>query len=419
MMMIGGSGLLINRLNVQKKLVKLDLVKYNEQLISKQIFTNTVKIFQKDETTSIKALCTFHTIAERLTPGASEVEKRDIYFTTNTEQFFELNYQQTTQKWAQQLAVDIDEWVENGSGFAITNIVSAHCTFVTYKDDFGGSGADIPDKFYKCGRLIRVINTPVGSQECFKLCLSIIRNGATEIPKQTTALRKLSGIIVDYNDLAVDQELDDCIKTYDEPFVLSNIPKIAKELATDFNVFRLHRKPTNNNNYTYSLTTIYAGRPTTDNQANILYYNNHFCKIHNLKSLLCAVTGRREKRNRRLCATCLMYIDSRYFKMEEHYKTCKLSAGTVTKFPKEGDTYKFKQHCLMVDNPYYIVADFEASNATDFKPITTLNSHAQKVHRINSYCMYLYIQPQLDSFPYDDFQETQATSVSDFMCCRL
>ena len=91
--------------------------------------------------------------------------------------------------------------------------------------------------------------------------------------------------------------------------------------------------------------------------------------------------------------------------MEEHYKTCKLSAGTVTKFPKEGDTYKFKQHCLMVDNPYYIVADFEASNATDFKPITTLNSHAQKVHRINSYCLYLYIQPQLDSFPYDDFQE--------------
>ena len=242
--LLGGSGLLINRLNVQKKLVKLDLAKYNEKLISKQIFTNTVKIFQKDKTTSIKALCTFHTIAERLTPGASEVEKKDIYFTTNTEQVFELNYQQTTQKWAQQLAVDIDEWVENGSGFAITNIVSAHCTFVTYKDDFGGSGADIPDKFYKCGRLIRVINTPVGSQECFKLCLSIIRNGATEIPKQTTALRKLSGIIVDYNDLAVDQELEDCIKTYDESFVLSNIPKISVIRFADFNLNRIFKTGT-------------------------------------------------------------------------------------------------------------------------------------------------------------------------------
>ena len=121
--LLGGSGLLMNRLDVQKKLVDLNMSKYNEKLISKQIFTNTVKVFQRDESASIKALCTFHTIAERLTPEANEIEKRDIYFTTNTEQVFELGYLETTQKWSQQSAVDIDEWVENGSGFAITNIM--------------------------------------------------------------------------------------------------------------------------------------------------------------------------------------------------------------------------------------------------------------------------------------------------------
>ena len=59
----------------------------------------------------------------------------------------------------------------------------------------------------------------------------------------------------------------------------------------------------------------------------------------------------------------------------------------------------------MVDNPYYIVADFEASNATDFEPVTTTNSSAEKIHRINSYCLYLYIHPDLDDFPYDEFEE--------------
>ena len=207
--------------------------------------------------------------------------------------------------------------------------------------------------------------------------------------------------------MVVDDELIECIKTYEEPFVLSNISKIARELNMIFNVFRLHRNTTKTGKHTYWLTTIHAGRPTEDNQANILYYNNHFCKINNLKNLLAGIGGKftRTKRGGDICATCLMYIDSRYFNMEDHYKSCKLSAGTVTKFPKEGDVYKFRQQNLMVDHHYYVVADFEASNAIDFKPILTANSHAEKVHKLNSYCFYLYINPQLDNFPYEDFDQ--------------
>ena len=405
--LLGGSGMLMNRLDVQKKLVDLNMTKYNEKLISKQIFTNTVKVFQRDEVASIKALCTFHTIAERLAPEANEVEKRDIYFTSNTEQMFEIGYLEVTQKWVQQLSVDIDEWVENGNGFAITNIVSAHCVFVAYKDDVGGNGEYIPDKLYQRNRLVRVINTPLGSQECFKTCLALIRNGVTETPKNTLELRRLSGVIVDYADLIVDDELKECIRTYDEPFVLSNIPKIAKELNMAFNVFRLHKDTTRAGKHKYWLTTLHAGRPSEDNQANILYYDNHFCKINNLKKLLGGIGGKftRTKRGGEICATCLTYIDSRYFNMSDHYKSCKLSAGTVTKFPKEGDVYKFRQHNLMVDHPAYFVADFEASNATDFAPILTANTHAETVHKLNSYCFYLYINPQLDNFPYEDFEQ--------------
>ena len=405
--LMGGSGALMNRLDVQKKLVNLNMTKYNEQLISKQIFRNTNNIFQRDDEASIKALCTFHTIAERLAPGAVEVEKRDIYFTSNTEQVFEIDYQATTQKWAQQLSVDIDEWVENGSGFAITNIVSAQCVFVAYKDDVGGNGEYIPEKLYKRQRLVRVINTPLGSQECFKTCLALIRNGTPEIAKNTLETRRLSGVLVNYPEVVVDDELKECIQTYSEPFVLSNIPKIARELNMAFNVFRLHKDATRTGKPKYWITTIYAGRPTDDNQANILYYDNHFCKIYNLKNLLGGLEAKftRQKMGGDVCATCLAFIDSRYFNMVDHYKSCKLSAGTVTKYAKEGDAYKFRQHNLMVDHPAYFVADFEACNSKNFDPIQTENTSAETVHKLNSYCFYLHISPDLDNFPYEDFNQ--------------
>ena len=182
--------------------------------------------------------------------------------------------------------MDIDEWVENGSGFNVTRIERAHCTFIFYDD--GGGVADIPDKFYHGGKLMHVINLPVGfyhggklmhvinlpvefyhggklmhvinlpvgfyhggklmhvinlpvgSQACFQTCLNIIRNGANEIPKTTLKLRKLPGIVVDWNDLQADPQLENCMNSFPEPFHLANIPNIAKILNLEFNVFRLH-----------------------------------------------------------------------------------------------------------------------------------------------------------------------------------
>ena len=193
-----------------------------------------------------KALCTFQVEAKRLIEDTQQTEKRDIYFTTNTEEITLVTYREITQQWAQQLSVDIDEWVENGSGFNITNIVRAHCTFIIYDDEFGGGVADIPDKFYAGGKLIHVINTPIGSQSCLQTCLNIIRNGAKEIAKTTVKLRKLPGIIIDWNELGEDPKLEECMNSFPEPFHVSNIPAIAKILNLEFNVFRLDNKVTEN-----------------------------------------------------------------------------------------------------------------------------------------------------------------------------
>ena len=154
---------------------------------------------------------------------------------------------------------------------------------------------------------------------------------------------------------------------------------------------------------TFTLTTIYNCRPAGDSNANILYYNNHFCVTANLQKLLYSITQKRQFR-KSLCATCLNYIDSRYYNIDAHM-SCKLSAGTLTKYPKEGSVQKFRGHTLMVNNAFYIVADFEATNSEGFDSKPTEQTCVERAHYLNSYCLYLHIESGLYNFPYAEFAE--------------
>ena len=123
----------------------------------------------------------------------------------------------------------------------------------------------------------------------------------------------------------------------------------------------------------------------------------------NLDKLVLAI-AKRSRNNNKICINCLNYIDRRYTTMDTHYKNCKRSKGTVTKYAKEGEVKQFAQQHLQVEAPFYIVADFEASNSTDFEADSTGCNHIETKHKINSYCFYLHINDNLDKFPYNEFQ---------------
>ena len=388
---------MLEQLHVDKRKVDLNLSGYNELVISKKIFTQTKNIFKDLEDRHIKGLCVFQLEAVRVTDDNIE-EKRDIYFTSNTDEFHATTYAEKVGHWSQQLSTDIDDWVENGSGFNISKIVRAYCTFVTYSSEFGGAD-DSPNKFYCRGRVLHVINTPTNSVDCLKTCINIIKNGYIPSNKSTRVDRNLIGVVVDWKTLEQDPVLDEQFADFHEPFHLHDIPLIAKLTGCSFNVFRLHRKGNK-----FSITTLFNGGCTnTGELCNILYYNDHFYVINNLDKLILAITKR--KRNMcKICINCLNYIDKRYTPMAGHYNNCRLSKGTITKYAKEGEVRKFAQHYMQVDSPFYIVADFEATNSKEFQEDSTARNTVERVHRLNSYCFYLYINPYLDNFPYHDFQ---------------
>ena len=101
-------------LGVKKLTIELNMANNDEHGITNLIF---------NQTSQVKGMCTF------------QVEAR------------------------KELEEDIDEWTENGSGFIVTKIVRAYCTFVTYRNRFGGYQNDLPDDFDKNGRILSIVNT--------------------------------------------------------------------------------------------------------------------------------------------------------------------------------------------------------------------------------------------------------------------
>ena len=392
----GGGGLNIGGVKIT---VELNLHRFNEERISGAIFAETSHVFQNLDGKEVKGMCTFQVKAEKHTEEEAPLI-RDVYFTTVTEELQLLTYRNTTIQWSQQLQQDIDEWTENGSGFAITNIVRAYCTFLTYRGRFGGGDATLPDKFYDQGRVLHIINRPDEATDCLKVCMTIAASGGcyTEVEKTTRELRKTHGVLIDYMQIYPVQEIEELFAGFEEPFPLSEIPRLARTSTVRFNILKLH----NNNNNKFSLSVLHS---STGAESNILYYNNHFYPIGNINKLVSFVTNR-ARYNTELCTRCLHYFDKRYHSVEDHETMCKLSKGTIVRFPKEGSTREYRQFMFQVKSPAMLVFDMEASNARNTNHLLSTDATSVKtIHKINSYALFTHIEEGLFNFPYDQFEE--------------
>ena len=379
--------------------VELNLNRVNEERISGAIFAETSHVFQNLDGKEVKGMCTFQVKAEKHTEEQAPII-RDVYFTTITEEMQLLTYRNTTLQWSQQLQQDIDEWTANGSGFVITNIVRAYCTFLTYQGRFGGGDATLPDRFYDGGKVLHVINRPDWATDCLKVCMTIASSADcyAEVEKTTTELRKTHGILIDYMQISPVQEIEELFAGFEEPFPLSEIPRLARESTAQFNILKLH-----NNNNKFSLSVLHASRGA---ESNILYYNNHFYPIGNLTKLVCFVSKKKRKHSTQsICTKCLQYFDTRYHSVEEHESMCKVSKGTIVTFPKEGSVREYRQFMFQVKSPAMLVFDMEASNSKNTNHLSTAATSVKTIHKINSYALFTHIEDDLFNFPYDQFEE--------------
>ena len=224
---------------MKKLTIELNMANYNEHRITNFIFNQTSHIFANIGAEQVKGMCTFQVVARKELEEDAPII-RDLYFTTSMEELHLITYNETTSKWSQQLAQDIDEWTENLSGFIVTKIVRAYCTFLTYRSRFGGYQKDLPDDFYKNGRILNIVNTPPEATDCLKICINIALNRYTEVDKTTFALRELKGVLVDYKGIDTNPDSADTFAVYESPLPIHNIPLLARDLKMKFNVFKLH-----------------------------------------------------------------------------------------------------------------------------------------------------------------------------------
>ena len=120
----------------------------------------------------------------------------------------------------------------------ITRIVRSYCTFITYRSRFGGYKKDL--LFYNHGKILNMINTPEDATDCPKVCSNISTEGYTEREKTSDRLRAEKGILIDYNTIESNPDVEDAFSISNTPFPIHDIPPLAKYLQVKFVILKLH-----------------------------------------------------------------------------------------------------------------------------------------------------------------------------------
>ena len=125
--------------------------------------------------------------------------------------------------------------------------------------------------------------------------------------KTTFARRELKGVLVDYEGIDTNPDIENAFAVYDSPFPIHDLPLLARELKVKFNVFKLHHVSRKK----YDISTLFNGKSPT---CNIILYN-HFYFINDIDKLMRYIT-KRQRAERKLCVNCLHYFDKRYTSVE-------------------------------------------------------------------------------------------------------
>ena len=86
---------------------------------------------------------------------------------------------------------------------------------------------------------------------------------------------------------------------------------------------------------------------------------------------------------------------------------CILGVKTRISYPKKGKQKKFKRFSRTLSKPFFAVADFESLLLYVKKKESTVSQKTKRVKKqsVNSVCLVIYTDENLDNFPYDAFEQ--------------
>ena len=395
--------------------VELHTADLNDVLISNHLYSNSIDIVKDQlKDSSLKAYPIFRFIVVKR-KGLPDENIFSLYFSVEITLIHIANYKSIVKHWTDIGLVKFDQSQNLGSGFELIELHSVSIMMYQFRSEIGKGDPIIPSIFFKNDRIVKIVNVPRQNVDCFHICICAAdliyhRRKCGEKPflKPTTRkLRKESGnAIIDFSSLN--------LKSFSElklfsPMKISDLSKVEKYVKPfTFNVYLLevYQKP---EKVEYSLRTLFVSRnhlPDEERIINILFFDGHFFLINKLTNLIEKIQGRRH-RTSNICYNCQNPFDERYTNIKEHLKQCILGVKTNISYPQEGEKKEFNRFELSLLKPYFAVSDFECSllevEKKEFEK--TEKTKRLRKHSVNSVCVVIYTDENLDYFPYKDFEK--------------
>ena len=233
----------------------------------------------------------------------------------------------------------IDQWVSEGSGWAINHIDSHSINVTLYKPLNGSSYMELPTKLKNPKK--GLINIKNKDDECFRWCHIRHLNPQTEHPERIKKEDKQSIEGLNYEGI----EFSISQKHYN---------KVEKQNSIRINVFGYeHGQP----------FPIHISKETFEDQMNLLLITKdekkHYVLIKGFKAFMYNQSKHKERKH--FCMYCLQCFSSERI-LANHVNNClTINGAQAINMPKQGEKIlKFNNFHKQLPVPFVIYADFEA-----------------------------------------------------------
>jgi hypothetical protein len=239
-----------------------------------------------------------------------------------------------------------DEWVKNGSGWAIKNVNSFDLDVCKYKPARGSSYIPTPKSI--AGKKA-IINPQNKDEECFKWAVLAALHPVNVHPERVSNYEEYS------------EELDFTGTSF--PVKVSDIPKFERQNKLPINIYTIEEDGKLVNPLYISKLIDPETFQREEGAINLLLIEgkeqNHYTWIKDFDALLSY-----DSNPKRFCPYCMYGFDKRYNaeeKLRQHIPYCSTNGPQRTSFPKD-KLVKFKDTEKQMKLPFCIYADFETHN---------------------------------------------------------
>ncbi|XP_023212539.1 uncharacterized protein LOC111615349, partial [Centruroides sculpturatus] len=268
----------------------------------------------------------------------------------------------------------IDQFIKNGSGWIIKEIIFLDIHLGIYKAESGGCGNIILPKHLINKRCL--LNIKCSDNQCFLYCVIASLYPNTNNKNSIYSYRKFLKYLN--------------TNTLKFPVNIKNIPSFEKNNSLKIQVFGYEKK---------IIYPIYISKYQFEKEINLLLYKSHYFLIRNFNRLLSEKSG-----IRKFCKRCLIGFQ-RSHTLNEHVKICSNYKYQKVSTPTgERAVAKFTNYEKQLYHPIVIYADFESILEEVDVNAVDLNSSFTKTIQIHKpICYSIVIIENDDDLFYSNF----------------